>query len=697
MIKARKKWLCILVALTFLLSLLPVGTAFAANVTFSNALVTVEKVDNQSLGWVKVTVDDDAIGSPAAYVYATVELPTDVKYNTTPTTTTGYVVYNYGSGANQTPDLKTGGEQKLTVSVPLNIGDEYKTSVLFNFTKNEVSQVNIGTGADDNIMVKATALIIDSSGNKIGDTYSADLKVGQVITKEITASVAAAKALAEAKNEQKGAKITFTENAKAAFAVNDEVYLELPSNYFTWHASTSKTDGSYGLTANAPSISSDGKTLTVKITAPSSLADTLEITPYINVMPGAPTGDVTVSITSSSTKVKEATLVIGTVGAPTVSLTVKDTVTTDLLLAKDNQAVDEVTVKSTGNISSGKSIVIQAPSGVKFADTPSCTNSTSVTRYDDNKKVWIITGNADEFKITGLKVNVNETAELGDLKLSFSGDAGATGDVVVGNIVAPATATASAPNVLIGDSNQAAGDITITETKPTSMASGVLTISLPSTVKFADEFKYAINSGSDSTTSGAKGNSSVDITVSLGGSKDTIYLKGIKYNLDTNAKGDIEVSLKGAALSADYSDKTILKVVNAKAVSATKKDSSFVIGATTYTVNGVEQTMDVAPYIKDGRTFLPVRYAALAAGVDENNIIWDGVKKTVTLIKGDRVVQMTIGSKAMLINGASVTMDVAPEIVAPGRTMLPLRFVGQALGATVNWDEANQTVTMNVL
>ncbi|MEW6424462.1 MAG: copper amine oxidase N-terminal domain-containing protein [Bacillota bacterium] len=45
----------------------------------------------------------------------------------------------------------------------------------------------------------------------------------------------------------------------------------------------------------------------------------------------------------------------------------------------------------------------------------------------------------------------------------------------------------------------------------------------------------------------------------------------------------------------------------------------------------------------------------------------------VTLIKGDKVVQLTIGSNVMLINGVAVNMDVAAEIVDPGRTMLPFR------------------------
>ena len=67
-------------------------------------------------------------------------------------------------------------------------------------------------------------------------------------------------------------------------------------------------------------------------------------------------------------------------------------------------------------------------------------------------------------------------------------------------------------------------------------------------------------------------------------------------------------------------------------------------------------------YIKDNRTYLAIRDIGAACGIDQSNIIWDGSKNTVTLMKGDKVVQMTIGSKTLLINGAAVTMDVAPEV-----------------------------------
>lgn len=59
-----------------------------------------------------------------------------------------------------------------------------------------------------------------------------------------------------------------------------------------------------------------------------------------------------------------------------------------------------------------------------------------------------------------------------------------------------------------------------------------------------------------------------------------------------------------------------------------------------------------------------------------------------------RVVEMVIGSKTMLVDGKPVEMDVAPQIVPPGRTMLPVRFVAEGLGAEVEWFDAEKRVRL---
>lgn len=123
--------------------------------------------------------------------------------------------------------------------------------------------------------------------------------------------------------------------------------------------------------------------------------------------------------------------------------------------------------------------------------------------------------------------------------------------------------------------------------------------------------------------------------------------------------------------------------------------ANFIVGSTEYTVNDKKYLMDVSPYIKDDRTFVPVLYVAQSLGVKRTNILFDDASQTLTLLKGDRIIQFKVGSKALLINGIKIDMDVAPEINS-GEIMIPFRFIAQALGAAVGWDESTQTVTFMI-
>lgn len=129
------------------------------------------------------------------------------------------------------------------------------------------------------------------------------------------------------------------------------------------------------------------------------------------------------------------------------------------------------------------------------------------------------------------------------------------------------------------------------------------------------------------------------------------------------------------------------------------KSVVFAIGVPKYWVNddttGVP--MDVAPYTKEGRTMVPVRFLGHALGVDDGNITWDDASRTATLRLGDVTASMTIGKKAITVNGQTKTIDAAPELkrVQAGRgdrTMLTARYVAEALGYEVAWDEKNQIV-----
>ncbi|MCS5694609.1 copper amine oxidase N-terminal domain-containing protein [Desulfofundulus thermocisternus] len=129
------------------------------------------------------------------------------------------------------------------------------------------------------------------------------------------------------------------------------------------------------------------------------------------------------------------------------------------------------------------------------------------------------------------------------------------------------------------------------------------------------------------------------------------------------------------------------------ALAAPAHKAVFVIGQKSYTVDGQAKTMDAAPFTENGRTYVPVRYLALALGVAENDIIWVGSTGDVSLKLEDKLVQMKVGSRVLYVNGQAKQMDVAP-LVRNGRTYLPARWVAEAFGYVVGWDEKARAVTV---
>ena len=107
-------------------------------------------------------------------------------------------------------------------------------------------------------------------------------------------------------------------------------------------------------------------------------------------------------------------------------------------------------------------------------------------------------------------------------------------------------------------------------------------------------------------------------------------------------------------------------------------------------VNGDRVTFpDAQPFIdENGRTQVPVRFVSEALGA---NVDWDGNTKKVTVTLNSRNVVLTIGQKIYEINNKSYQMDTV-ALLKESRTFVPIRFVSEALGATVTWDQNSKSV-----
>lgn len=120
-------------------------------------------------------------------------------------------------------------------------------------------------------------------------------------------------------------------------------------------------------------------------------------------------------------------------------------------------------------------------------------------------------------------------------------------------------------------------------------------------------------------------------------------------------------------------------------------------------VNDKPTKLPVAPYLKEGRTMVPVRFFAEVLGYTVDYDFSDPAMKKVMIYTPDNVSNAAVDEKqqseknrpfitlfidqtTVIIGGISVEMDTTPELVK-GTTMVPLRFVAQTLGYYVDWKD----------
>lgn len=109
-------------------------------------------------------------------------------------------------------------------------------------------------------------------------------------------------------------------------------------------------------------------------------------------------------------------------------------------------------------------------------------------------------------------------------------------------------------------------------------------------------------------------------------------------------------------------------------------------------LNGEKLTFtdNVNPYIDEAseRTLVPMRDIFEAVGA---TIQWDEATNTVIAVKGDSFVTLQIGSPKAFVNSKEYILDVN-AVIKEDKTFVPLRFVSEALGAQVDWDNDNYAV-----
>ena len=119
------------------------------------------------------------------------------------------------------------------------------------------------------------------------------------------------------------------------------------------------------------------------------------------------------------------------------------------------------------------------------------------------------------------------------------------------------------------------------------------------------------------------------------------------------------------------------------------------VGSPTMKVGSSSIVLDAPPVIVEGRTLIPIRTIIESLG---GTVAWDAASQTVTILLDGTRLKLVIGKSSALVNGKLMLIDstnpkVVPQILN-SRTMLPLRFIAESLGADVQWQGSTQTITV---
>lgn len=128
-------------------------------------------------------------------------------------------------------------------------------------------------------------------------------------------------------------------------------------------------------------------------------------------------------------------------------------------------------------------------------------------------------------------------------------------------------------------------------------------------------------------------------------------------------------------------------------VSDVKKTISLQINNAKITVNGKPKNIDAVgtkPIIQNGRTLMPVRAVIEEVG---GKLLWDEATKKMTTSYRDKIIEMWVGKKVLVVNGVKKDMSVAPQIVN-GKILLPIKYITENIGFESTWNAKTGVLTI---
>lgn len=184
-----------------------------------------------------------------------------------------------------------------------------------------------------------------------------------------------------------------------------------------------------------------------------------------------------------------------------------------------------------------------------------------------------------------------------------------------------------------------------------------------------------------------------NISLTINGSNVSINSDGsFEYTTEVKNKG---MNIISVVATYNLSGKTISRniivvynpVVEKKTITVVLK-----VGSNEALIDGKKEQLEAMPYIdpNSNRTLVPLRFISEAFGA---KVDWDPLTKSVTIVLGSKRIVLQIGNEKALINGVFTQLD-QPPLIKNGRTMVPIRFISESLGAKVSWDANTRAITI---
>jgi len=345
-------------------------------------------------------------------------------------------------------------------------------------------------------------------------------------------------------------------------------------------------------------------------------------------------------------------------------------------------------------------------------DTPTVN---SLTLKDDWVTGFTIKlGNVDgneisSFKFEDLKVYM-PLGVTGDVKITMSGRAiGNDLEVVAANVKAPVTVESSPVTLKVGLKDQVGGKIVITETDKGMLKSGewlTITLDKDASVEIADKGTLTVTSGDlktqdfevTTTTSGilrfkVKRASTV---------ASTIEIKDMKFTVNrTVPQGTYNAKINGDAIAKDC-NKDSIELKNFLVIGTPNTEDIAANGlkkvAASFVIGSAKYVVNGVETEMDGAVYLEngrtmVPVRYVANALGVNAADIYFAAGTATVIAGNKTVSLKIGNLTALLNGVPVRTMVAAPVIKDGRTYVPVSEIGALLGVASSWDAATQTAT----